>query len=552
MSANQGSTVWRNVPDLAMCAQGDLGIYANGVTNGLTGTSCAAPLWAGFMALVNQQAAQNGQPPVGFLNPALYGIGQSSLYQSCLHDITIGGNKNAGSPTKFLAKPGFDLCTGWGTPAGQALIDTLAPPDSLVILPVGGLALALTNDSTAAGELETLVLTNEGVASVNWSLAAAPSWVQFSASNGVVPAGAATSLTVTASSEATNLPVGGYAAELTLSNLTSGVAHAIPIFLTVSDPLILTPATGLAVSGPVGGPFNMTSQIISLSNAAVGPLPWTVNSGTPYLTVSPGNGTLAAGQSTNVTATVAPAVSNLLITSASANVSFADSSTGFTQNLPFTLAVGNGGFETGDFSDWIFAGNTNADFVGGAPLFLDYVHSGAFAAIFGEPSTLATLGQSLPTTAGQPYLISFWLDNPAGGNPNAFEANWNGDTLFVETNMPKFSWMDMQFVANASTAATTLAFSFQNKPDAFGFDDVSVTAIAAPAFGSVAATNGMLLLNWSALPGFSYQLQYTTNLAPPLWTNSGVPIVATKGIVAATNIMSTDPQRFYRLVLSPP
>ena len=42
----------------------------------LGGTSCAAPLWAAFTALVNQQAAASGQAPVGFLNPALYSIGQ--------------------------------------------------------------------------------------------------------------------------------------------------------------------------------------------------------------------------------------------------------------------------------------------------------------------------------------------------------------------------------------------------------------------------------------------------------------------------------------------
>jgi hypothetical protein len=220
--------------------------------------------------------------------------------------------------------------------------------------------------------------------------------------------------------------------------------------------------------------------------------------------------------------------------------------------LPFTLAVGNGGFETGNFSDWVFAGNPNANFVGGAPLYLGYVHSGAFAAVFGEPTNLARLWQSLPTTPGGLYLISFWLANPVGGNPNAFEASWNGDTLFVQTNMPKFVWTNMEFVASASSTATTLEFYFQNAPDAFGFDDVSVTAIKPPAFASAAATNGVLLFHWSAMPGFSYQLQYATNLAAPLWINSGGPMVATNGAVAATNALSADPQGFYRVVLSLP
>jgi subtilase family serine protease len=552
MSFNQGSTVWRNVPDVAMNAEDSVVTYDRGLTNGLSGTSCSAPLWAGFMALINQQAAQNGRPPIGFLNPAIYGLGQGSHYRSCFHDITIGSNGNDGSPDKYSAEAAFDLCTGWGTPTGQALIDALAPADSLVAVPADGLSLALTNNSAGAGMLETLVLTNESAASVNWSLVGGPAWLQFSATNGVVAADSATNLTVSTSPGATNLAPGGYAVSLALSNLTAEVAQDVPIFLAVSDPLILTPATGLAVIGPVGGPFNVTSRVISLSNAAAESLPWTVNSGSVYLNVAPGSGTLAPGQAASVTATVSPSVSNLLINADSGGVVFDDLSTSFAQNLPFTLAVGNGGFETGNFSDWVFTGDDNVNFVGGAPLYLSYVHSGAVAGIFGEPSNLATLSQRLPTTPGELYLISFWLNNPVGGNPNEFEAAWNGDTLFVQTNMPKFNWTNMVFAASAASTATTLEFFFQNQPDAFGFDDVTVTAVMPPAFAAVVATNGVVQFNWSALPGFSYQLQYTTNLAAPLWTNSGGPMVATNGAVAVTNAMTADPQGFYRVVLSLP
>ena len=80
------------------------------------GTSCAAPLWAAFTALVNQQAAAASQPPVGFLNPALYAIGKGANYTTCFHDITTGNNTWSGSPNLFFAVPGYDLCTGWGTP----------------------------------------------------------------------------------------------------------------------------------------------------------------------------------------------------------------------------------------------------------------------------------------------------------------------------------------------------------------------------------------------------------------------------------------------------
>ena len=84
------------------------------LTSPEAGTSLAAPLWAGFMALVNQQAAANGQPPIGFVNPALYAIGKSTNYHSCFHDITTGSNTNSSSPTKYQAVAGYDLCTGWG------------------------------------------------------------------------------------------------------------------------------------------------------------------------------------------------------------------------------------------------------------------------------------------------------------------------------------------------------------------------------------------------------------------------------------------------------
>jgi hypothetical protein len=552
MSSNQGSTVWRNVPDVALTAENVLLIYDDGVTNGQTGTSLAAPLWASFTALVNEQAAQNGQPPVGFLNPAIYALGQSSLYASCFHDIVSGNNTNDLSPAKFFAVKGYDLCTGWGTPNGQALINALAPPDSLAILPANGLFLGLTNNSVAAEESQTLVLTNPGSTAINWSVAVSPPWLQISSTNGVVPPEAAVDLSVTPAPGMTNLSVGGYTADLVISNLTAGVAHDVPVFLQVSDPLIVTPTTPISISGPAGGPFNFASQNFSLSNASVAPLAWMVNSSSAFLQVAASGGTLNPGETASFTATLATNVSNLLINATSGSIAFADLTTGSTQTLPFTLAVGNGGFETGDFSDWSFGGHTNANFVKSSPVYFNYVHSGAYAAIMGEPTNLATLSQTLPTSPGANYLISFWLDNPVGGNPNEFKAAWNGLTLFDETNMPKFVWRNMEFVAGATASNTTLECFFQNEPDAFGFDDVIVTAIVPPAFASVALTNGAVQFDWSAMPGFSYQLQYSTNLAAPVWIDSGNPITATNGVVVAVDAMPSDPERFYRIVQALP
>ena len=56
------------------------------------GTSAAAPLYAGLVALANQQSAQQGKPTIGFLNPTIYEIAESTAYASCFHDITSGNN----------------------------------------------------------------------------------------------------------------------------------------------------------------------------------------------------------------------------------------------------------------------------------------------------------------------------------------------------------------------------------------------------------------------------------------------------------------------------
>src|ERR1035437_10385172 len=82
----------------------------NGTAIGGTGgTSAASPLWAGFMALVNQQAASQGKGPVGFVNPAIYALGKGprATYTSCFHDIVTGNTYNSQNPTRYPAVTGY-------------------------------------------------------------------------------------------------------------------------------------------------------------------------------------------------------------------------------------------------------------------------------------------------------------------------------------------------------------------------------------------------------------------------------------------------------------
>ena len=126
MTASQGSTTMRNVPDVALTADDIYVTYGNGNVGTVGGTSAAAPLWAAFTALVNQQAVANGEATMGFLNPALYALGTGASYTADFHDVTTGNNFSSSSPSEYSAVTGYDLCTGLGTPGGVALINALA------------------------------------------------------------------------------------------------------------------------------------------------------------------------------------------------------------------------------------------------------------------------------------------------------------------------------------------------------------------------------------------------------------------------------------------
>ncbi len=119
-AANQASTTLRNVPDVSAEAANIALYYLNQLKAGYGGTSVATPLWAGFTALVNEQAASNNMVSVGFINPALYAIYNSSANASSFHDVSTGSCPSdlpADNGFSYSATAGYDLCTGLGSPS---------------------------------------------------------------------------------------------------------------------------------------------------------------------------------------------------------------------------------------------------------------------------------------------------------------------------------------------------------------------------------------------------------------------------------------------------
>jgi hypothetical protein len=133
------------------------------------------------------------------------------------------------------------------------------------------------------------------------------------------------------------------------------------------------------------------------------------------------------------------------------------------------------------------------------------------------------------------------------------------------------SWMTPPVTVPDSDAATQVLFDFTHvtpgttivydlSPNHFigtvavGFSGATAPSFVLPAppvLQTVAQTNQTLTLTWSTVAGQIYQLQYTTNLAQQTWNSLGYPMVATNGVITASDTIGPDAQRFYRVVQSP-
>jgi kumamolisin len=116
-SANPNQNVGRGVPDVSGNADPTTGYVTlvDGQPDVIGGTSAVAPLLAGLIALINES---NGKPS-GLINPLLY---QSASTAADFTDVTTGNNG------AYSAGPGWDPCTGLGSPIGTQVAAALGVP----------------------------------------------------------------------------------------------------------------------------------------------------------------------------------------------------------------------------------------------------------------------------------------------------------------------------------------------------------------------------------------------------------------------------------------
>jgi kumamolisin len=224
-SSNHGSTTLRNGPDVSANANFTFYVCADRLActaNSYGGTSFAAPMWAGYIALVNQQLVANSQPTIGFLNPTIYQQNVGSQYAADFHDITSG---TSGS---YSAVTGYDLVTGWGSP-NSGLIAALTGP------PVAGFSLSASPSSVsvAPGNAGSSTITSSVSGGFNTP-------VVLSASG--QPAGVTVSFNPTsitgAGTSAMSITVGSSVAAgtypITVTGTAGSTVHTTTVTLTVT------------------------------------------------------------------------------------------------------------------------------------------------------------------------------------------------------------------------------------------------------------------------------------------------------------------------------
>ncbi len=242
MTAAGGSGSMRNIPDVSLLA--DIQIFLicnNGQWIEVGGTSAAAPLWAGFLALANQQAAANNHARVGFLNPLIYGIGAGSGYDSNLHDITTGSNGG------FDALVGYDLATGWGTPDGQPLINNLSGATNAPSFSLSSSATLSIAAGSSGIDIVSIAAQQGFSSAVNLTISGLPAGV--TASFSPVSATTSSTLTLTASSTAA-----ATTATVTITGTSAGLTTTARLTLTVTgSPTFTLLASPTSVSLTQGG-----------------------------------------------------------------------------------------------------------------------------------------------------------------------------------------------------------------------------------------------------------------------------------------------------------
>jgi len=213
---------------------------------------------------------------------------------ACFTPFQAGNNATGYAPTQFPATPGYDLCTGWGSPAGSNLIYALAFPEPLRISSDSGLLFAgPVGGPFSPGELSLTVTNRAGP--LDWALAPDAAWLAVSATGGTLAGGGpATNISVTPNTLASNLAAGSYTATLFFTNLNDQAVQTRQVSLAIiAPPLITSPPTNVVLLQGMTATF-----IVATAPNALLSYQWQFDNGTSVTNLSDGGNVSGSASST--------------------------------------------------------------------------------------------------------------------------------------------------------------------------------------------------------------------------------------------------------------
>ncbi len=513
-SSNQGSTTLRNVPDVAMEANTDNYLCAApfGCVEGIGGTSASTPRWAAFMALVDQQAEAGNNSDLGFINPAVYSIGEGSNYSNDFHDISTGNNNCCESALYYNAVTSYDLVTGWGSPDGQNLIDALAGPLSNPVMTISASPNFLTTFPGASGTSTILVNSLGGFSgSVNLAVSGLPNGVTAAFSTN--PAAGSSVLTITAATSATP---GNY--PLTITGTAGNLTSIASLALTIDSPgfTLLTSSGTVQISPSTPGTNTVTitplGDFSGVVNLTASGLPSGV---TASFSPNPATGSSVLTLTATISATTGTSTVTIIGTSgaASASTSFVLVTNPATTIPPegnATSSLNFGPVNIGTTSTAIplnFTFNTNAT-VGSTSV----LTQGATGLDFANAAS-GSCTANLTISAGGSCTVNVTFAPRMSGTRNGSVVIEDGSGNVIATGYVQGEGMGPQVTFQPGTESTVASST----------TGVSYGAIAVDGGGSVYIADMINNVIWKETPSAGGYLQSTVQ-SSALLTSRGVAV----------------------------
>ncbi|MBI4664613.1 MAG: S8 family serine peptidase [Verrucomicrobia bacterium] len=406
-----------------------------------------------------------------------------------------------------------------------------------VPLSAGGIAVSPVFALNASGPVggpfapssQTYTVQNTSRASVDWAVRNGQNWLSISTMNGTLLPGQNTNVTVTIAASAQTLPAGTYLDTFEFVNLNNGngnTSRSVSLAVNGTNPALeVTPPAGLSSSGFAGGPFIPSTQIFTLLNSGDATLDWTVESAEDWIAISPGRGTLTAGDSATVTASINSSANALPDGSYSSLIAFKNLTNGkgsTERRASLAVISPTAVLKVSPPEGFEFAGFLGGPFQpASAEIALENPSDASleWTAVADQPwLTLSTTSGRL--AAGQAALLSISI------NPN------------VSTLAPGRHKARLSFATTGGAASASVEIMLTVHARA---------ALTATAFGP---DNRILRMRVAGAPSQTYVVETSNDLVR--WIPIATNVISLDGFFEINDLdTKSSPQQFYRAILAP-